>query len=199
MELWPREVWPSLMRFTDARGGPRLAAGRRASSRRARPSTPSPASPGTRPSPTHDGRARGCRRPPSGRRRGDGPTSSPAGRCNRYPWGDVFDPGRANLWATGRGRTVPVREYPRGATPNGIHQMTGNVWNGSTTRSRPSPAGPTRRSCPGSPPQDRRGRLQHVPGRRGDLPLRDRPARARPPSQRRVPLRGRGRPPPALP
>ena len=27
-----------------------------------------------------------------------------------------------------RGRTVSVREYPLGATPNGIHQMTGNVW-----------------------------------------------------------------------
>ncbi len=23
---------------------------------------------------------------------------------------------------------MPVREYPAGATPNGIYQMTGNVW-----------------------------------------------------------------------
>jgi iron(II)-dependent oxidoreductase len=48
--------------------------------------------------------------------------------CHRYPWGDVFDPSRANLWASGQAGTVPVHAYPAGNTANGVHQMTGNVW-----------------------------------------------------------------------
>src|SRR5262249_5598050 len=50
------------------------------------------------------------------------------GACNRYPWGDLFDPMRANLGTTGPGETAPVDAFPSGDTPNGIRQMTGNVW-----------------------------------------------------------------------
>ena len=66
--------------------------------------------------------------PRNGKRRGAGPSTSPAANCNRYPWGDLFDPTRANLWASGLGRTVAVDALPDGSTPNGIFQMCGNVW-----------------------------------------------------------------------
>lgn len=45
-----------------------------------------------------------------------------------YPWGDLFDPQRANLWGSGLGQTVPVDSHYEGCTPNGIAQMIGNVW-----------------------------------------------------------------------
>ncbi len=50
------------------------------------------------------------------------------GREAKYPWGDAFDPHKANIWAARRGRTVAVDEFPDGATPNGIRHLIGNVW-----------------------------------------------------------------------
>ncbi|MDP6556437.1 MAG: formylglycine-generating enzyme family protein [Pirellulaceae bacterium] len=46
----------------------------------------------------------------------------------RYPWGDSFDPNRANTWHSRHGDTVPVDEYSSGSTPNGICQLIGNTW-----------------------------------------------------------------------
>jgi gamma-glutamyl hercynylcysteine S-oxide synthase len=46
----------------------------------------------------------------------------------RYPWGDAMDRNRANLWGSGPGRTVPVDQYPGGASAGGICQLIGNVW-----------------------------------------------------------------------
>ena len=46
----------------------------------------------------------------------------------RYPWGNAFDPDRANTWSARRGDTVPVDAYPSGRTPGGVHQLVGNVW-----------------------------------------------------------------------
>lgn len=46
----------------------------------------------------------------------------------RYPWGDLYAEGKANLYHGRAGATVPVKEYKAGATPNGIYQMSGNVW-----------------------------------------------------------------------
>ena len=40
----------------------------------------------------------------------------------------MFEPSRTNLSTSGIGRTARVKEFPSGATPNGIYQMTGNVW-----------------------------------------------------------------------
>ena len=45
-----------------------------------------------------------------------------------FPWGDLFDVRRANVWASGNGETVPVDKYYDGSTPNGVYQMVGNVW-----------------------------------------------------------------------
>jgi formylglycine-generating enzyme required for sulfatase activity/class 3 adenylate cyclase len=45
-----------------------------------------------------------------------------------WPWGNEWDPARANT-AEGRvGRTTPVGIYPDGASPFGVLDMAGNVW-----------------------------------------------------------------------
>jgi len=51
-------------------------------------------------------------------------------KANIYPWGNTFDPSRANL-STGpfdRGRTRPVGTLPKGESPYGAEDMVGNVW-----------------------------------------------------------------------
>jgi iron(II)-dependent oxidoreductase len=128
LEIWPQEVWPSVTRFTDRKGrpGPRDWEG------------------GTFPSGKADhpvvgvswyeamayARWVGKRLPTAAewQKAGGWPEQLSGGDCSRYPWGDLFDPGRTNLWASGIGGTVPATEFSKGATPNGIFQMTGNVW-----------------------------------------------------------------------
>jgi formylglycine-generating enzyme required for sulfatase activity len=46
----------------------------------------------------------------------------------RYPWGDDFDPQRANTWEGGIGQPTAVGVYPLGASPYGVQDMIGNVW-----------------------------------------------------------------------
>jgi len=46
----------------------------------------------------------------------------------RFPWGDILDYRRANLWSSGPGHVVPVTDYPEGASVGGVHQLIGNVW-----------------------------------------------------------------------
>jgi iron(II)-dependent oxidoreductase len=46
----------------------------------------------------------------------------------RYPWGDALDIRRCNIWSSAIGHTVPVGVYPNGASPNGVLQLIGNVW-----------------------------------------------------------------------
>jgi len=47
----------------------------------------------------------------------------------RYPWGnDDWDEGRANIDQSGINHVSPVGMYPRGATPSGLHDVSGNVW-----------------------------------------------------------------------
>jgi formylglycine-generating enzyme required for sulfatase activity len=43
----------------------------------------------------------------------------------RYPWGDSLEAGRYN---PGTGTTSPVNRYPSGASPFGVADMVGNVW-----------------------------------------------------------------------
>jgi formylglycine-generating enzyme required for sulfatase activity len=45
-----------------------------------------------------------------------------------YPWGDEFDPRKANIDETGIGTTSPVGSFPSGASPYGALDMVGNVW-----------------------------------------------------------------------
>ncbi|MBX9788468.1 MAG: formylglycine-generating enzyme family protein [Pirellulales bacterium] len=50
----------------------------------------------------------------------------------RFPWGNTFDPTRANLWGTGPLTPVAVDAYPAGITVGGAYQMVGNVWEWTT-------------------------------------------------------------------
>ena len=45
-----------------------------------------------------------------------------------YPWGNEFDPKKCNTREDGVGETTPVGSYPEGASPYGVMDMTGNVW-----------------------------------------------------------------------
>ena len=49
-----------------------------------------------------------------------------AGRA--YPYGNTPDAGAANTASARRAGVVPVGSFPRGATPDGIQDMSGNVW-----------------------------------------------------------------------
>ena len=50
--------------------------------------------------------------------------------AQKYPWGADFEVGRANIFgdADGYRRTAPVGSFPRGASPFGLLDMGGNVW-----------------------------------------------------------------------
>jgi serine/threonine protein kinase len=53
-----------------------------------------------------------------------------------FPWGNQADPARANLKAK---QAQPVNAYPEGASPYGVLQMVGNVWELIEQLSPPSP------------------------------------------------------------
>lgn len=57
---------------------------------------------------------------------GRSPDGSPAEV--KYPWGNSFDPAKANLWVAGIHRTVPVTDFESADTTNGVRQLIGNVW-----------------------------------------------------------------------
>ncbi len=45
-----------------------------------------------------------------------------------YPWGNEWDAKRCNTKEGGKDDTTPVGAYPLGASPYGLLDMTGNVW-----------------------------------------------------------------------
>ena len=128
LEIWPSEIWPSVSRFIDRTG-------------RAGPldweDGKFPAGKADHPvvgicwyEAMAYARWVGKRLPTAAewQKAGGWPEQLSGGNCNRYPWGDLFDPERTNLWPSNIRRTVPVDAFPNGATPNGILQMSGNVW-----------------------------------------------------------------------
>ena len=54
-----------------------------------------------------------------------------AGR--EFPWGSAWLPTAANTQSAGRKQPAPVGSYPRGATPEGVHDLVGNVWEWTMT------------------------------------------------------------------
>jgi serine/threonine protein kinase len=45
-----------------------------------------------------------------------------------YPWGDEWEEERCNTAEAGIGDTTPARKHPQGASPYGLLDMAGNVW-----------------------------------------------------------------------
>jgi formylglycine-generating enzyme required for sulfatase activity len=46
----------------------------------------------------------------------------------KYPWGNEVDPKQCNSSESGIGKPTPVTQYPSGASPYGVLDMSGNVW-----------------------------------------------------------------------
>jgi formylglycine-generating enzyme required for sulfatase activity len=68
---------------------------------------------------------------------------SPTTAGRRYPWGDDWDAARCNANESRLGQPSPVGLYPHGATPDGLHDLAGNVYEWTTTLYRPYPYGPS--------------------------------------------------------
>ncbi|MBZ0307086.1 MAG: formylglycine-generating enzyme family protein, partial [Anaerolineae bacterium] len=45
-----------------------------------------------------------------------------------YPYGNDFDSSKSNTRESGKQKTTPVTQYPNGASPYGVLDMSGNVW-----------------------------------------------------------------------
>jgi formylglycine-generating enzyme required for sulfatase activity len=61
---------------------------------------------------------------------------APTQQIHRFPWGEQFDPQRANSAETARGDTVPIGTFrPGGNSPIGASDLAGNVAEWTTTQS----------------------------------------------------------------
>jgi formylglycine-generating enzyme required for sulfatase activity/tRNA A-37 threonylcarbamoyl transferase component Bud32 len=71
----------------------------------------------------------------------------PGGRG--FPWGESWNVSAANTESSGRNAPAPVGSYPAGRTPEGVHDLIGNVWEWTMTPMGPYPGG---QAIPNLPP-----------------------------------------------
>ena len=136
------------------------------------------------------GRQAAPHRRPSGRRPAAGPSSSAAACATAIPGATCSSRLGPTCRPRASARPCPSREYPSGATPNGIYQMTGNVWEWLDDPLETIPCAARRvLSALEAHAADHRRGLQHLFPRRSHLPVHHRTGRARPPREHRLPLR----------
>ncbi|MEO5656901.1 MAG: formylglycine-generating enzyme family protein [Nitrospiria bacterium] len=56
-----------------------------------------------------------------------------------YPWGNEFDPKKANTGGAGVGDLAPVGSFPQGKSPYGVEDLAGNVWEWTADWYQPYP------------------------------------------------------------
>jgi len=59
-----------------------------------------------------------------------------------YPWGNEFDPRKANMPQSHSVGTMPVGSFPQGRSPYGVYDMAGNVWEWTDSWAKPYPGSP---------------------------------------------------------
>jgi formylglycine-generating enzyme required for sulfatase activity len=74
-----------------------------------------------------------------------------------YPYGDTYDPKKANTADNGIGQTTPVTAYPKGVSPYGVWDMSGNVCEWCLTEWRYSYSPPANNNTNGTLFRVRRG------------------------------------------
>jgi len=128
MELWPQEIWPHLIDFTDLteHQGPRFWRKGRHDVRLAE----HPAVGVCYYEAAAYAKWGGYRLPSEAewQMAASWRIRSSANVLRRYPWGDALDREKCNIWAAGLGSTAPVTDFEQGAAPNGVMQLIGNVW-----------------------------------------------------------------------